>query len=444
MAVVHAVAAPPQRRAEAAPERPNVLIIMTDDQRTNLSTMPKTREIFLQGGREYKNAFTAVPNCCPARATVMTGRYPHNHHVENNDDAYNLEQSTTLQHYLQDDAGYRTSIFGKYLNGWKAKSDAPPHFDEYAIHQPFSNMYYDSKYTVNGDTRSVDGYATDFLADKASRFIRDGEDADDTPWLMYVTPNAPHPPSQPKRSYRDANVPDWNGNAAVFEKNLNDKPRYVREQNVSFKEGNQFRKRQLRTLMAVDDMVAQIFKTMRRQGENSETIAIFTSDNGYMWGEHGISDKWVPYEDSVHIPLILRFPGQIPSGSRDNRLVVNADIAPTIVDALDIEIDGPDMDGKSLLDESWERSEILIEYGFQIAEVSPQVLEWSGLRSKDDVYTEYYKDDELRFREYYDLDADPWELKNLLRDGDPSNDAPAAARAAELAAVKDCAGTTCP
>jgi hypothetical protein len=108
-------------------QRPNILIIMTDDQRNDLTGMPQTRKAFRQQGREFLNSFAATPNCCPSRASVFSGRYSHNHGVRNNRLAFKLDHSTTIQRYL-DDEGYRTSIFGKFLNEWDVHDD-PPFFD---------------------------------------------------------------------------------------------------------------------------------------------------------------------------------------------------------------------------------------------------------------------------------------------------------------------------
>lgn len=428
-----------------AKKRPNILIIMTDDQRNDLTGMPTTRQTFRLQGREFLNAFAATPNCCPSRASVFSGRYSHNHGVKNNRLAFKLDHSTTIQRYL-DDEGYRTSIFGKFLNEWDVRDD-PPFFDKWSIYKHNSGIYHGGSYSVNGKIKKIEQYGTDYLADKAVDFIQDSERSDSKPWLMYVTPNAPHPPAQPKNKYMNASVPGWNGNPAVFEKDLSDKPQYVRVQDVSFQEGRQFREKQIRSLMSVDDLVGRVFKKMRRLDENRDTIAIFASDNGYFWGEHGVEDKWLPYEPSVHIPLIVRWPGHVDAGSQDDRLVVNVDIAPTILEALGIEQD-PEvpMDGKSLFDNSWDRSNVLLEYGLrQPAEEPLEVPTWKGLRSKTYAYTEYYnKQGEVNFREYYDLVNDPYELENLLEDDDPSNDAPADVLAAELATVKDCEGSACP
>ena len=426
-------------------QRPNVLVIMTDDQRHDLTAMPSTRRLLRDRGREFTNAFAATPNCCPSRGTVFTGRYSHNHGVKNNNLAYELDQSTTLQRYL-DDEGYRTAIFGKYMNGWDVQDD-PPYFDRWSIYAFGTGIYYGGTYSVNGEMKEIQQYGTDYLSDEAVDFLEDSETSDDDPWLMYLTPNAPHHPAQPARKYENAEVPRWKGNPAVFEKDRSDKPRYVRAQSFSLRKGKRFRRKQLRSLMSVDDLVGRVAKKLRQLDESRDTIVIFTSDNGYFWGEHRLAEKWLPYEQSVHIPLIIRWPGVLPADSTDKRLVVNVDIAPTVLDALGIEQDpSVPMDGRSLLDDSWNRSSVLLEYGRENHHRDDiDVGTWTGLRSKHAAYTEYYnRSGEVTFREYYNLDKDPWEMNNLLRDGNPANDAPAEDLAAQLETAKNCMGSACP
>ena len=440
-----AEASAPSGDRERGQKRPNVLIIMTDDQRNNLRAMPMTQKLLQDKGRRFINAFASTPNCCPSRTSLFSGRYSHNHGVQNNQLAHMLDHATTLQRYLHDD-GYRTALFGKFLNAWKAHND-PPYFDRWAIYKHASGVYYDGKYSVNGSIKRIRQYATDYLSNKAVDFIKSSEKSDSDPWLMYVTPNAPHEPAEPENSYKGADVGVWPGNPAVFEEDLSDKPPYVRNKKISRAEVIAFRNRQLRSVMSVDDMVERLFKTLRKLDENRETIVIFTSDNGYFWGEHGLRGKWLPYEQSVHIPLIIRWPEHIAEDTEDDRLVVNVDIAPTILDAVGIE-PNPDlpMDGKSLLDTSWDRSKILLEYGSRgPRENRMEVPTWKGLRTETAAYTEYYDEfGVVDFREYYDLIQDPYELENLLEDDDLSNDGPAEVLQAELTTVKNCKGSACP
>jgi arylsulfatase A-like enzyme len=136
--------------AANADTRPNILIIVTDDQRGNLSAMPAVRKYMVREGTRYTDGYVTTPLCCPSRASIFTGRYAHNHGVESNagpeeSQSDPLDQETTIQSYLQG-AGYRTAIFGKYLNSWPTTS-TPPYFDEWAIG--------DNRY--RGGTLNIDG-----------------------------------------------------------------------------------------------------------------------------------------------------------------------------------------------------------------------------------------------------------------------------------------------
>jgi arylsulfatase A-like enzyme len=195
--------------------------------------------------------------------------------------------------------------------------------------------------------------------------------------------------------------------------------------------------------MSVDDMVERLFKVLERTREKKDTLAFFISDNGYIWAEHGVASKRFPYTPAVRVPLFMRWPGQVERG-RQERIVGNIDLAPTILEAAGI-TPNPEypMDGRSLFDNR-PREEILLEYsGSRLGEDVPP---WASLRSATYQYVEYYDLDtgEIVFTEYYDLESDPFQLVNLLGDDDPSNDPPTAALSAHLAQARDCSGPTCP
>src|SRR5918997_6132814 len=143
--------------------RPNILIIITDDQRrSTIRHMPKTRRWFARGGRHFLRAYATTPLCCPSRASIFTGRYAHNHGVENNALAQTLDQRTTIQRYLQR-AGYHTALIGRYLNRWPLEED-PPYFDEWAYFSSSLGHYYGGRWNVNGRVGTVPGYSTDYIA----------------------------------------------------------------------------------------------------------------------------------------------------------------------------------------------------------------------------------------------------------------------------------------
>ncbi|MDQ3981862.1 MAG: sulfatase-like hydrolase/transferase, partial [Actinomycetota bacterium] len=172
--------------ASSQDERPNVLIIVTDDQRERdeMLVMPETLRIFGEGGTRFTHAFATTPQCCPSRASIFTGRYAHNTGVRRNQDALNLNQMVTMQRYLQQRAGYKTALVGRYLNAWDI-AENPPFFDRWAL---FNAGYWENDFNVNGEVRHLEQYATDFIAEQSIEFLEefDAED-DEQRWLMYVT-----------------------------------------------------------------------------------------------------------------------------------------------------------------------------------------------------------------------------------------------------------------
>jgi arylsulfatase A-like enzyme len=433
-------------RAEAQRQQPNILIIVTDDQRASgtmmRSVMPFTRKVFRRGGTRFPSAYATTPFCCPSRATLFTGRYAHNHRVKTNFDAEQLDQESTIQYHLKR-AGYRTAIFGKYLNNWDITLP-PPYFHRWATFGSglqFSNGYYDVRFNVQGTVRTISQYSTEFIASRAVRFIRAAEAEDSRPWFLYVAPFAPHGPAVPKPGYGDAPVPRFRKNPAMLEEDRSDKPPYVQRSSADFDKIRRFRRRQLRTLMSVDDLVERVFRQLWEAAEGRRTLAFFVSDNGFLWGEHGRFGKNVPYTESIRIPMFARWPGRFGAGAVDRRLTGNVDIVPTILDAAGVD-PLTTLDGRSLL-QAWERDRMLTEHWWS----GPPP--WASLVNPLYQYTEYYEADEqtVRFREYYDMAADPWQLTNLLGDPDPDND-PAPERldelSAQLAADRSCSGPDCP
>ena len=202
--------------------------------------------------------------------------------------------------------------------------------------------------------------------------------------------------------------------------------------------------RQLRTLMSVDDMVNEVMTTLEETGQADNTIALFTSDNGFLWGEHRLGNKRQPYLPSVHIPLFLRWPGRVAPNAVDPRLTANIDILPTILDAIGLEPER-DLDGISLLSPEM-RGALFLEYRSSFKEKG-KLPSWAAILTPAHHYIHYYGPvGGLIYREYYDLIQDPAELLNLLGDRDPDNDPPRElqnALAALVAQGRSCAGASC-
>jgi arylsulfatase A-like enzyme len=417
----------PSAREALAEAPPNILVIVTDDQREGLEVMPKTLRWLRDDGTTYASAFATTPLCCPARASIFTGRYAHNHGVRNNHNPAPLDHQTTIQYHLQR-AGYRTGIFGKFLNGWALQQN-PPFFDSWATFGWADNHYVDGSWNIQGSVRKVSQYATHFIGDQAKAFLA----APSTkPWFLYLAPPNPHSPFTAEEKYESVSVPPWTCNPAVMESDRSDKPPFVQAQKRGCGWGQRTRTNQLRTLFSVDDMVDRVLTTLKAGGDLDNTLVFFISDNGYLWGEHGPGGKRYPYLQSIRVPMFARWDGHLPAGAVDNRLVANIDIAPTILDAAGLA--PASMDGRSLLS-GYSRQRILTE-NWRASEV-PDLPTWASLLTTQGHFIAYYDTSgAISFREYYDLTVDPWELSNRF--------APPAGWTQQLSADRRCAGASCP
>ena len=304
LALLAALVLPPTAMAV-----PNVVVFVTDDQRLDgtMQVMPKTTKWFhtggdpgggaVSGGTFFPNAVANTPLCCPARASIFTGKYAHHHGVENLEGQQlgtsesSPMQQQTLQAQLKAAANYRTAIFGKYLNGWglsincqdQADPQPPPFFDDYAIFEGSSH----SPYCVLEDELTSERrswqFAEHYVRDKALEFLDDVENSPSAqPWLMYVASAAPHLPVTPESRYQDAAVPDLSESAAPTESDRTDKPDWLRA--TLPPDADTIRaewKDHLRLLKSVDDTVDVVMRKVREMGDDEDTIAFFTSDNGF-------------------------------------------------------------------------------------------------------------------------------------------------------------------
>jgi arylsulfatase A-like enzyme len=426
------------RPSPPEPERPpNILLVITDDQRAagSMQALPTVRRLFRRGGTTFTNAFATTPLCCPSRASIVSGRYAHNHGVHTNDDGMDLDPSATVQRYLQD-AGYRTAVVGKYLNRWDPQVQ-PRYFDRSAVW--LRGIYRHSSWIVDGKVRRRDGYTTGLMTDFARRFLRGFERSDEEPWYLWLGPNAPHSPYAAEHRYKGAKTQGWHGNAATRDRDVSDEPAFVRRSQNSVEHARRVRRKQLRTLYSVDDQVAQVFDLLRELGEERDTLAVFMSDNGFLWGEHGIVGKRYAYTQSIQIPLMVRWEGRVAAGSVDDRLAANLDLAPSLLDAAGVEPPAT-MDGLSLFGDTTRRR-LLIE---QWADEETYVPTFQAIRGERFQYVEYYEDRRLVARQYYDLATDPWQLHNLLGNGVRSDDPDVEKLSRELARHRDCSGRSCP
>ncbi|MGH9035672.1 MAG: sulfatase family protein, partial [Acidimicrobiia bacterium] len=431
----------PRLLTPAEKGRPNILVIVTDDQRLDgtLDGMPLTRKWFQEEGTTFVDGYANTPLCCPERGTIFSGRYMHNHGVVNNGEASKLDKKWTMPRYLQE-AGYSTALVGKYLDGW-GEHNAPPNFDRFAI---TGGGYVDEYFNVNGVGDKA-AYSTDFVAEKSLEFLGEFEAADDAkPWYLHVTPHAPHDSedgtySWPER-HNDVPIPPYVPSPAALDTDRDDQVEYIRHTRQSEEKSRYNHDGQLRTLLAVDEMVDALFRRLAATGELDNTLAVFTSDNGYSWGERGVTSKGLPYVESVQVPFLVRWPDVFPAGAVDPRPVGGVDLLPTFLDASATvpPVLGYPLDGRSFLPGRPGRDHILLEFAADHRSIPP----WASFRNGHWQYIEYYvtDTDTVQFREYYDLAADPWQLENLLADTDPANDPDVAALSAGLAAARGCAG----
>jgi len=265
------------------------------------------------------------------------------------------------------------------------------------------------------------------MGDNAVSFINSSKSV---PWFLYLATPNPHPPFVAEPKYENASVPPWDGDPAVFETDKSDKPPWIQRHHATIRNGRIIRREQLQTLMSVDDMVDRVMQTVNDTGQLDNTLVIFISDNGYLWAEHGWTDKRVPYTQSIEVPMFASWPGRIPAGVRDSRMVANIDIAPTVLEAAGITASHT-IDGHSLLS-PYARTRILTEYWNE----GMAVPTWASIRTKTGQYVEYYDHGAVVFTEFYDLVLDPWQLDNLS--------VPPPGWPEQLAADRGCAGVTCP
>ncbi|MFI0418562.1 sulfatase [Spongiactinospora sp. 9N601] len=419
--------------------RPNVLLIVTDDQpkQTNWA-IQKTINWLGGQGVTFPNGHVTTPLCAPSRSSIFSGQYAHNHGVRNNAASVGLDQSTTVQRHLKQ-AGYRTGLFGKYLNAW-ALADDPPHFEEWALLQP---GFVDRQWNVNGTVQTINGYTTHIIRNRTLAFL-DRARTDTRPWFAYVTPYASHEPNTPSAQYADTVVPAWNGRPSVPEADRSDKPAYVQNATNTLADGQAVRTRQLRTLLSVDDAVQAFRDKLAAIGQLDNTLVIYVGDNGFQWADHGLLGKGTPYSPAHEVPFYLSWPaGGLGAGTTDNRIVANIDIAPTILAAAGITPSTPH-DGESLLS-AFDRDHLLIEWWKQ--GTGGVKDSWASYVARNRQYVEHYDlhtdasgkvsgTGQVTFREYYDLVNDPYQLTNRLYQATPADEQSLgiAALAAALAA----------
>ena len=427
---------------------------------TTCRRCPTTRRLIGEAGVTFTRSFASYPVCCPARATFFTGQYAHNHDVrclypECGGGYGNLNQREYLPVWLER-AGYATAHIGKFLNGYgkERAPDVPNGWTPwFGLVSPWTYRMWGYQLFENGERRTYGSllrevpryYQTDVLSRKATRFIR-RRAGGDAPFFLSVAYLAPHHESgktqertgklvrpAPRDRGRYAHMPL--PKPPSYNEDVSDKPRWVtRNRAITSRREAAILSRvheRWASLPAVDDGVEAIIEALRSTGELDNTYVIFTSDHGFMQGEHRIPQgKMVPYDPSTQVPLLIRGPG-IPRGRTTKALVGDVDLAPTIMDATPARPSHP-LDGRSILPFARDvnlRSlrPFLHTTAGQGAKgrtntreggtrgTQPRVPAWSAVRTTRWLYVEYRSGQ----REMYDLKRDHWQINNLI--GDPSS-----------------------
>lgn len=433
------------------PTQPNILFIVTDDQNTeSLRYMPNVRQLMSEG-TTFQNATFSYPWCCPSRASILRGQYPHNTGIWSNrypsGGALLFRQkqldASTVATWL-DDAGYETGLIGKYLNEYDSNI-VPPGWDSWYAHREEKR----AGFTLNENGRSVDyerRVADVTLSRHASQFV-EGSAPSEAPFFAFVGFNAPHYPSPYQKRYAN----DFKGvplprSPNFDERDVSDKPAWIADNSRLDRSRIAYMTRQnrkrLRSLQTVDRSLGTLVDRLRQAGELDNTFIFYWTDNGYHMGNHRMGiGKQTPYIEDIEFPLIVRGPG-VPAGAVRDELILNTDLAPTFAD-----LGGGStpsfVDGRSFLpllrgaQPPW-REVALIEAAAadRGAVRQPDNPSYRALRTVGRTYVEY----ETGERELYDLLTDPYQLENVYGRTDAAYREQLTSR---LRALKGCAAESC-
>lgn len=416
-------------------KHPNMVFILLDDlafdaiEGSGRYPFLKTPNInrLQQEGVDFRNFFCTMSLSSPSRACFLTGVYPHKHGVTQNNEKVDADWQTYPPYsaFLQQ-VGYQSAFIGKMHQAalW-GKEQVRPGFD-YWLGFRHQGAYFKNTFNENGNEFEQEGYITDLLTDYATSWLKDKRDKS-KPFSLCLWHKAVHGPFEAaprhKGCYRNESLPlppngngvetfegkpDWQKYKKTFYKIWDNDPAW----NPNFREPKDI----LETLLSVDESIGRVLQTLEELGELENTLIIFSSDNGYFMGEHGYWDKRISYDECLRIPLVIRFPQQRFAGNVVDRMCLNIDIAPTLLELAGISV--PEyMQGRSLLPllknqavENWRKS-FLFEYFVDDA------YPYAG-PTQLTVRTERYKLvdclPENEFDELYDLKRDPGEMKNLI------------------------------
>lgn len=439
IAILVAGCAPNQSSTDHPPtvedkQRPNFIIILTDDQRydalgaLNPALQTPHMDRLVSEGVHFVNAFVPTSLCSPSRASLLTGLPMRTHGVVDNNSALS-EQFDTFPRALQR-AGYDTALFGKWHMG--GENDAPrPGFNRWVSfagqgnYYPVSPMGGSSYLNVDGEKVEQQGYITDELTDFAIEWL-DGRAQSQQPFMLYLGHKAAHAFFEPAERhvgmYDTLEIAD----VTPTHEEMKREPMWVQNQRNSWHGVDfpyhaslslpDYKRDYLETLSAVDESLGRILAWLEMSGKADNTYIIFLSDNGFLFGEHGLIDKRAAFEESMRVPLMIWNPGHIREGAAEIASVSTLDLAPTIIALAGANTDAP-LPGRSLAplltqaDQEWD-DEIIYEYFWEFN--YPQTPTQYAIRDGRWKYIRLHgvwDTDAL-----YDLENDPGETNNLIND----------------------------
>ena len=426
---------PPQANQPALPQlanaKPrNIVFILSDDHRYD--AMGFMGHPFLQtphmdglakNGVHFRNAFVTTALCSPSRASILTGLYAHRHRVVDNQNPVPAGTTFFSQHLQR--AGYDTAYIGKWHMGGES-DDPQPGFNHWVSFRG-QGSYRPNKNGLNVDGKRVPqkGYITDEITDYAVEWLKGRSTS--KPFMLYFSHKAVHADFVPaeRHSGRYANSP-FRAPKTMDPASTTGTPTWVKNQRSSWHgidyayhsrlDVAQYYRQYAETLLALDESIGRVLDALRQKGLLDSTLVIYMGDNGFMFGEHGLIDKRTAYEESMRVPMLMQCPELFAAGTQVDQVVANIDIAPTLLEAAGLQAP-PNLDGRSFLRLArgermpW-REGLLYEYYWEKA--FPHTPTMHALRAQRFKYIRYqgiWDTDEL-----YDLETDPVESRNLIRD----------------------------
>jgi N-acetylglucosamine-6-sulfatase len=425
-----------------AAERPNVLVILTDDMRWDALGVvqreqgkdalfpwfktPNLDRLAAEGTR-FTNVFCTTSLCSPSRASFLSGQYAHRHKVLNNFTDYPNDLPSYPAGLRA--AGYETAYIGKWHMG-EDDDRKRPGFDFWMSHKGQGN-YFDNEFNIDGERKVVKGYYTTVVTDAAVDWIKRKHEK---PWMLVLGHKAPHGgPIVPEPKYEkafDNETVTKPANAEAY-KAVGGKPKWLEESFPTWhglggplygqKEYGKFVRAYLGTIASIDDSVGRLYQSLKDAGQLDNTLIVFTTDNGFAIGDHGRVDKRTAYEESLRLPMLVRYPPLAKPGTLVKEMVLSLDLAPTLLDVCGAK-PLPNPDGRSwkpLLagnTAGW-RSAFFYQYNYESQ--FPYTPNVRAVRTADWKYIHYPHGDgnaDRHSAELYDLKADPLEMKNLAAD----------------------------